>query len=181
MLGVGGIQSFTDIIWFLKKGHIRFTVKYWLGAPATNLSQKPSESMESHILPRNTPIELIELFLMCVVVTIFTFLTHFLLSSKCPNTRSNHDMALSYLSSYLLSYLFTLQSHTIKTRKADSIGIPIKNYLFRRRSHHPRVLLIGFPQSIEVQLIIGIIPTMWPCLVIRLPIQVLVNDSLIYQ
>jgi len=43
---------------------MRFTVKYWLGAPATNLGQKLSESMESHILPRNTPIELIELFLM---------------------------------------------------------------------------------------------------------------------
>jgi len=55
------------------------------------------------------------------IVTIFTFFTHFLLSSKHPNTRSNHDMALSFL---ILSYPFTLQSHTIKTRKTDSIGIP---------------------------------------------------------
>jgi len=48
-------------------------------------------------------------------VTIFTFSLIFLLSSKRPNTRSNHDMALSYL---IFSYLFTLQSHTIKTRKS---------------------------------------------------------------
>ena len=41
-------------------------------------------------------------------VTIFTKNTHFLLSSKRPNTRSNHDMALS-LSYLILPYLFTLQ------------------------------------------------------------------------
>jgi len=109
-------------------------------------------------------------------VTIFTFFTHFLLSSKRPNTRSNHDMALSYL---ILSYLFTLQSHTIKTRKADSIGTPIKNYLLGRGSHDPLVLLIGLSYSIEVQLVIGIVPTMWPSLVVRLPIHVLVNGSLV--
>jgi len=33
----------------------------------------------------------------------FHIFTHFLLSSKRPNTRSNHDMALSYL---ILSFLF---------------------------------------------------------------------------
>jgi len=109
----------------------------------------------------------------------FHFHTHFLLSSKRPNTRSNHDMALSYLIFYLLSYLFTLQSHTIKTRKADSIGIPIKNYLLGRRCHDPLVLLIGLPQSIEVQLIISVVPTMRPSLVIRLPIYILVDGGLI--
>ena len=77
-----------------------------------------------------------------VVCHDFHLYTHFLLSSKRPNTRSNHDMALSYL---FLSYLFTLQSHTIKTRKADSIGIPIKNYLLGRTRHDPLVLLIRLP------------------------------------
>jgi len=72
----------------------------------------------------------------------FHIFTYFLLSSKRPNTCSNHDMALSYL---ILSYLFTFQSHTIKTRKADSIGIPTKNYLLGRSSHDPLVLLIRLP------------------------------------
>jgi len=85
-------------------------------------------------------------------------------------------MVLSYL---ILSYLFTLQSHTIKTRKADSIAIPIKNYLLGRSRHDPLVLLIGLPQSIKVQFVISIVTTMRPSLVVRLPIHVLVNDGLI--
>jgi len=89
-------------------------------------------------------------------------------------------MALSYLFlSYLfLSYLFTLQSHTVKTRKADSIETPIKDYLLRR-SHDPLVLLIGLPQSIEVQFVVSIVPAMRPSPVIRLPIHVLVNSGLV--
>jgi len=84
-------------------------------------------------------------------------------------------MALSF---FILSYLFTLQSHTIKTRKADSIGIPIKDYLLGR-SHNPLVLLIRLPQSIEAQLVISIVPTMRPSLVIRLPVYLLVDGGLI--
>jgi len=98
----------------------------------------------------------------------FHFFTYFLLSSKRPNTSSNHDM--------VLSYLFTLQSHTIKTRKADSIAILTKNYLIRRRSHDPLILLIRLPNPIEVQLVVGIVPTMRPSLIIRLPVQVLIDN-----
>ena len=43
------------------------------------------------------------------------------LSSKCPNTHSNHDMALSYLIPTILSFL-KLQVTPIKTRKVDSIA-----------------------------------------------------------
>jgi len=60
-------------------------------------------------------------------------LTYFL-SSKCPNTCSNHDMVFSYL---ILSYLFTLQSHTKKTGKADSIGIPIEKLSTHRPEQRP--------------------------------------------
>jgi len=84
-----------------------------------------------------------------------------------------HYLILSYL---FLSYLFTLQSHTIKTRKADSIGILTENYLLRGRSYNPLILLIGLPHPIKVQLVVGIVPTMQPSLVIRLPIQVLVDN-----
>jgi len=45
----------------------------------------------------------------------FHIFTHFLLSSKRPNTRSNHDMALSYL---ILSYLF-FPFHTSKSHHQD--------------------------------------------------------------
>jgi len=78
-----------------------------------------------------------------------------------------------------LSYLFTLQSHTIKTRKADSIEIPTKNYLLGGTCYNPRVLFIGLSNPIEVQFVISIIPTMRPSLVIRLPVDVLVDSDLI--
>jgi len=80
-----------------------------------------------------------------------------------------------------LSYLIFshFKSHTIKTRKTDSIGIPIKNYLFGRTRYNPLVLLIGLPNTIIVQLVISIVPTMRPSLVIRLLIYVLVDGSLI--
>jgi len=64
MLGVGEIQSFTDIMRSFRKGTYEIYRKIRLGALTINLCQKPSESMESHILLRNMPIELIELFLM---------------------------------------------------------------------------------------------------------------------
>jgi len=64
-------------------------------------------------------------------------------------------------------------------RKADSIGIPIKNYLLGRSSHDPLVLLIGLPQSIEVQLVICIVPTVRPSLVIRLPIYITIDGGLV--
>jgi len=80
----------------------------------------------------------------------------------------------------LLSYPYLIFSHfkvtPSKTRKADSIGILIKNYLLGRSSHDPLVLLIGLPHPIKVQLIVGIIPTMRPSLIIRLPVQVLVDN-----
>ena len=66
-LGVSEIPSFTVIVRFLKKGTYEIYCKILLGVLPVNLGQKPSESMESHILPRNTPIKLIELFLMKIV------------------------------------------------------------------------------------------------------------------
>jgi len=119
----------------------------------------------------NSPIDLrIDNQSAIAFVTIFTFFTHFLLSSKRPNTHSNHDMALSYL---IFSHFKVTPS---RRGKADSIGKPIKNYLLGRSCHDPLVLLIGLPNPIEVQLIIGIIPSMRPSLIIRLPIQVLINN-----
>ena len=59
---------------------------------------------------------------LCHDFHIFTSL--FLLSSKCPNTRSNHDMALSYLIlSFLIfsSFFFTLQVTQIKTREKQIV------------------------------------------------------------
>jgi len=91
-------------------------------------------------------------------------------------------MTWRYLILYYLIFSYLIFSHfkvTIKTRKADSIGIPIKNYLLGRSCHDPLVLLIGLPQSIEVQLVISIVPTMRPSLVIRLPIYVLVDGGLV--
>jgi len=89
----------------------------------------------------------------------FHLFTHYFLSLKRPNTRSNHDMALSYL---ILSYLFffTLQSHTKKTRKADSIGIPIQDYLLIDQNSNPLILLVGVP--IPILLHISLVPTMRP-------------------
>jgi len=63
-LGVSEIPSFTVIVRFFLKGTYEIYCKILLGVLAVNLGQKPLESMESHILPRNTPIKLIELFLM---------------------------------------------------------------------------------------------------------------------
>ena len=74
-------------------------------------------------------------FLISMMCHDFHLYTHFLLSSKRPNTRSNHDMALSYL---ILSYLFTLQSHTIKTRKADNIEIPTRVLSTKRKPRPTR-------------------------------------------
>jgi len=48
----------------------------------------------------------------------FHLFTHFLLSSKCPNTRSNHDMALSYL---ILSYLFFSHFKVTPSRRGKQI------------------------------------------------------------
>jgi len=101
----------------------------------------------------------------------FHLFTYFLLSSKRSNTRSNHDMALSYL---ILSF-HTSKSHH-QDEETDSIGIPTKNYLFRGRSNNPLILLIRLPHPIKVQLVIGIVPTMRPSLVIRLPVQVLIDN-----
>jgi len=89
--------------------------------------------------------------------------------------KSRHNVILPYL--FLIS--LKLQVTPIKTRKADSIGIQIKNYLLRGRSNDPFILLIRIPQSIEVQLVISLVSTMQPSLIIRLPVQVLVNDGLV--
>ena len=52
----------------------------------------------------------------------------------------------------------------------------MKNYLLRGTSYNPLSLLIGLPDPIKVQLVVGIVPSMRPSLVIRLPVQVLVNN-----
>ena len=104
----------------------------------------------------------------------FHLFAYFLLSSKRPNTCSNHDIGI--ILSFLILSFSHFKSHTIKTRKANSIGIPKENYLLRRSWHNPLILLIGFPQSIKVQLVISIVPTMRPSLVIRLPIQILIDN-----
>ena len=51
-------------------------------------------------------------------VTIFTFSLVFLLSSKRPNTRSNHDIALSYL---ILSYLIFSHFKVTPSRRGKQI------------------------------------------------------------
>jgi len=48
----------------------------------------------------------------------FHLYTHFLLSSKRPNTRSNHDMALSYL---IFSYLIFSQLKDTPSRRGKQI------------------------------------------------------------
>ena len=64
-------------------------------------------------------------------------------------------MVLSYL---ILSFPFTTQSHMKKTEKADSIGIPIQNYLLIDWDSEPLVLLVRIP--IGILLHISLIPTM---------------------
>ena len=56
-------------------------------------------------------------------VTIFTFTLIFLLSPKRPNTRSNHDMALSYLilSYLILSYLIFSHFKVTPSRRGKQI------------------------------------------------------------
>ena len=56
-----------------------------------------------------------------VIVTIFTlFSLIYLLSSKCPNTRSNHDMVLSYL---ILSYLIFSHFKVTPSRRGKQIAL----------------------------------------------------------
>jgi len=48
----------------------------------------------------------------------FHLFNHFLLSSKCPNTHSNHDIFLSHPLSYPLHFIFQTLSHTNKNRES---------------------------------------------------------------
>jgi len=106
----------------------------------------------------------------------FHLFTYFFLSSKRPNTRSNHDMALSYL---ILSYLFSSHFKVTRRRtgKADSIGIPIRNYLLVDWNSNPLVLLVGVP--IPILLHISLIPTMRPTPIEGRPIKELVDGGLV--
>jgi len=82
------------------------------------------------------------------------------------------------LSHLILSYLFTLQkSHKTKTGKADSIGIPIENYLLVDRNRDPLILLVGIP--IHIPLDISLVSTMRPSSIEGQPIKELVDGGLI--
>jgi len=119
----------------------------------------------------------------CVTVALYLILSRFSLSThyfskslKRPNTRSNHDMALSYLIlSYLIFSHFKVTQR--KTGKADSIGIPIQNYLLVNRHSNPLILLVGVP--IPILLDISLIPTMRPSPIEGRPVEEVVDNGLI--
>ena len=81
----------------------------------------------------------------------------------------------------ILSYLilsFHTSSHTRREQgKADSIGIPIKNYLLVDRHSNPLVLLVGVP--IPILFNISLVPTMRPSPIEGQPVEEVVDNGLI--
>jgi len=110
---------------------------------------------------------------MCPSLSRFSHLHLFLSKFKVPKHlfKSGHDVILSHL---IFSHFKVIRR---RTGKADSIGIPIQNYLLVNRNSNPFILLVGAP--IPILLNISLVPTMRPGSIERRPVKEVVNDGLI--